>query len=467
VEHAHWPFVHCSPPVQAAPHAPQLAGSVCKSTQALLQLVRVESASAVHVSTHAPLMQLGVAAGQECPQEPQLPGSSLRLVQVPSQLASGEQLPPSMAVDTTPLPSGRVLSGRPTWLTSPELLSAEPVVASRPPSLPNDESMPEPSPSCAASCDGAESSPACPLPEASPGTSASLSRSEVLPPHPAASIKAAPSKIFLFTLRAPAGAGPAIGQSPRFTPSARGVAEPITGARKKSKPGRSVPVILFPMRMPLCLRVMSDRELAQSQPASERVAAADATARGAALALARLAGAGDARATRRLLEQVAPRVVGAARAVMGRGHPDLEDAVQLALIGFVQALASFRGECDPAQFAARIAVRTAGATRRRARARSGQQDPSVDLSAIEASTPEAGGERRRAVLRRLLDDLADEQAEALALRVVLGWSLDEIAAATGAPLNTVRSRLRLGKEALRRRIADTPGLADELDSTEA
>jgi RNA polymerase sigma factor (sigma-70 family) len=211
---------------------------------------------------------------------------------------------------------------------------------------------------------------------------------------------------------------------------------------------------------------MSDRELAPSQPATERVVPAAAPAREAALELARMASAGDARATRRLLEQVAPRVVGAARAVMGRGHPELEDAVQLALIGFVQALSSFRGECDPAQFAARIAVRTAGATRRRARARSGHQDPSVDLSAIEASTPEAGGARRREVLRRLLDDLADEQSEALALRVVLGWSLDEIAAATGAPMNTVRSRLRLAKEALRRRIADTPGLADELDATE-
>jgi RNA polymerase sigma-70 factor (ECF subfamily) len=91
----------------------------------------------------------------------------------------------------------------------------------------------------------------------------------------------------------------------------------------------------------------------------------------------------------------------------------------------------------------------------------------VDLSAIGGSTPEAGAARRRDVLRRLLDDLADEQAEALALRVVLGWSLDEISAATGAPVNTVRSRLRLAKEALRRRIADTPDLADELDSTEA
>jgi RNA polymerase sigma-70 factor (ECF subfamily) len=91
----------------------------------------------------------------------------------------------------------------------------------------------------------------------------------------------------------------------------------------------------------------------------------------------------------------------------------------------------------------------------------------VDLAAIEGSAPEAGAAQRQAVLRRLLDDLAEEQAEALALRVVLGWSLDEISAATGAPLNTVRSRLRLAKEALRRRIADTPGLADELDPTEA
>jgi RNA polymerase sigma-70 factor, ECF subfamily len=212
---------------------------------------------------------------------------------------------------------------------------------------------------------------------------------------------------------------------------------------------------------------MSDRELAPNQPASEQVLPTAGLARAAALELAQLAGTGDARATRCLLEQVGPRVVRAARAVMGREHPELEDAVQLALIGFVQALPSFRGECDPAQFAARIAVRTAVAVRRRALARSGHQDPSVDLSAIGGSTPEAGAARRRDVLRRLLDDLADEQAEALALRVVLGWSLDEISAATGAPVNTVRSRLRLAKEALRRRIADTPDLADELDSTEA
>jgi len=51
----------------------------------------------------------------------------------------------------------------------------------------------------------------------------------------------------------------------------------------------------------------------------------------------------------------------------------------------------------------------------------------------------------------------------LALRVMLGWSLEDVAQATGAPLNTVRSRVRLAKEALRRRIEADPSLADRLE----
>jgi RNA polymerase sigma-70 factor (ECF subfamily) len=187
--------------------------------------------------------------------------------------------------------------------------------------------------------------------------------------------------------------------------------------------------------------------------------------RGATLRLAQRATEGDARATRQLLEMVAPRVVRAVGAVMGRNHPDLEDAVQLALIGFVQALSSFRGECHPVHFAARIAVRAAG-TARRSRSRSTAQETSVDLDAIEGAPVRTGPGRRTAILRGLLDELPEEQAEALALRVALGWSLAEIASATGVPANTVRSRLRLAKEALRRRIADDPELVDELDATE-
>jgi RNA polymerase sigma-70 factor (ECF subfamily) len=190
------------------------------------------------------------------------------------------------------------------------------------------------------------------------------------------------------------------------------------------------------------------------------------TARDAAIELARTASAGDVRATRRLLEIVAPRVVRAIRAVMGARHPDADDAAQLTLIGFIQALPSFRGECDPAQFAARIAVRTAGAVRRRVRARCVCQDDTVDLDGMEAPPHEIAAARRRALIRSLLDELPEEQAEALALRIMLGWSLKEIAGAMGVPLNTVRSRLRLAKEALRRRIAENPTLAEALEPVE-
>jgi RNA polymerase sigma factor (sigma-70 family) len=163
---------------------------------------------------------------------------------------------------------------------------------------------------------------------------------------------------------------------------------------------------------------------------------------------------------------VAPRVVGAIRAVMGPGHPDVDDACQLALIGFVQALPQFRGECDPAQFAARIGVRVATATRKRAQTLGARTDLSAKPEEIRTPPPGLAAARRKALVRALLDTLPDEQSETLALRVVLGWSLKEISVASGAPVNTIRSRLRLAKDALRRRIASDPEIAETLDPCE-
>lgn len=185
--------------------------------------------------------------------------------------------------------------------------------------------------------------------------------------------------------------------------------------------------------------------------------------RDATLELARIAAAGDVVATRRLLDLVAPRVVRVIRAVMGAVHPDVDDAAQLALIGFIQALPSFRGECDPINFAARIAMRTAAGARRRANARGSHRDDSVDLEAVEERHNELLASERRSLIRTLLDQLPEEQAEALGLRTILGWSLKEIATTTGAPLNTVRSRLRSAKETLRQRIAENRVVAEVVD----
>jgi DNA-directed RNA polymerase specialized sigma24 family protein len=52
-------------------------------------------------------------------------------------------------------------------------------------------------------------------------------------------------------------------------------------------------------------------------------------------------------------------------------------------------------------------------------------------------------------MRELLDELPLSQAEVLALHVALGHTVEETSAMIGAPINTVRSRLRRGLAALR------------------
>jgi RNA polymerase sigma-70 factor (ECF subfamily) len=182
-------------------------------------------------------------------------------------------------------------------------------------------------------------------------------------------------------------------------------------------------------------------------------------------ALAAAAASGDALATTRLLQSVAPRLLRVVRAVMGSHHADLDDVVQQSMIAFVQALPAFRGECEPASYACRIAVRTAVAARKRSRAMHARRDDETEADAVPAAhspSEDALARRRKEILRALLEEIPEEQAEALAMRAVLGWSLEEIAHASHAPLNTIRSRLRLAKEALRRKIEAEPALADEL-----
>lgn len=180
---------------------------------------------------------------------------------------------------------------------------------------------------------------------------------------------------------------------------------------------------------------------------------------------AEAARAGDPAATRRLLQAVAPAVLGVVRAILGRDDRDLEDVVQEALVGMVHALATFRGESSVTHFARSIALRRA-LDHRRSRARRGI---SVEIDEEELSSDETPADavvaaRRRAAFRTALGDLPDEQAEAFAQRVLFGYSIEEIAIQMNAPLETVRSRLRLAKAALRARITKDPQLVELLET---
>jgi len=183
--------------------------------------------------------------------------------------------------------------------------------------------------------------------------------------------------------------------------------------------------------------------------------------------LVRRAASGDAEASAALLRTIRPGVVAVVRRILGGRPADADDAVQQTLVAFVRALPAYRGEADPAAYAKTIAVRSALAIRRGIHRASDRNESDCDASALKSDHPspsdDATSERRRMLLRQLLAEIPTEQAEALAMRVVLGWSLDEIAAGASVPRNTVRSRIRLAKEALRKKIEARPDLYGALD----
>jgi RNA polymerase sigma factor (sigma-70 family) len=151
----------------------------------------------------------------------------------------------------------------------------------------------------------------------------------------------------------------------------------------------------------------------------------------------------------------APEMTAVIRVILGRDHPGVSDVTQESLLALRDSLASFRRESLLMQYAKEVAVRTALSWRRRNRSRNKQmalpqRNPEVQSSQALARA------RRLAAFRGLLDELPEAQAEAFALRVVLDYSLAQVAEATGAPLGTTRSRIRIATEKLKQRIKAAP-----------
>jgi RNA polymerase sigma-70 factor (ECF subfamily) len=186
-------------------------------------------------------------------------------------------------------------------------------------------------------------------------------------------------------------------------------------------------------------------------------------------ALVRRVLAGDHKATRSLLAAVGPAMLRAIRKILARSTHEVEDVAQEAMEALIAALPSFRGECPVLHFARRVAVLTALANRRRLDLRAQwaadlPEPPALEGVAGGPSPAEAFVLRgRREALQALLDELPSNQAEVLVLHAALGFTIDEIAGAAGRPAETIRSRLRLAKQALRDRIQASPELSEILE----
>ncbi len=167
------------------------------------------------------------------------------------------------------------------------------------------------------------------------------------------------------------------------------------------------------------------------------------------------AASGDRRAAEALCRELLPRVRNLVRYLL-RGDARVDDVAQEALIAVLRGLGTFRGEGRFESWVDRVVARTTFDRIRRIRAES---QPGEHAPVEGAAGEDLGGETYalRRELAAALDRLPTDQRESLVLHFALGMTVPEIAEVAAAPIETVRSRLRLGKAALRQALGGRDG----------
>lgn len=167
-------------------------------------------------------------------------------------------------------------------------------------------------------------------------------------------------------------------------------------------------------------------------------------------ALARAVLDGDRDAFRPLVEREALTVYRVCLRILDR-PADAEDVAQESLVIAYRSIHTYRGEGPLGAWLVRIATRQAYrrlAQRREAIDLATVPDPPATDTHTQPLGAALAAERARE-LRRGVAALPDPYRETVALRFFGDLTLDEIARATGRPLNTVKTHLRRGLERLR------------------
>jgi RNA polymerase sigma-70 factor (ECF subfamily) len=171
---------------------------------------------------------------------------------------------------------------------------------------------------------------------------------------------------------------------------------------------------------------------------------------------------GDPKALAALCERHAPAVEKLARHFL-RDPEDARDAAQEALAKLCVRIKQFRGEARFSTWLHRLVVNTCRDVAERSRTR--RWEPlEEDLRAAPDTDGDparaAGLSELRAELCSSLVGIAADQARVVVLKDALGFSFDEISAASGMPVGTAkcyahrgRARLRARLESLERSVA--------------
>ena len=153
--------------------------------------------------------------------------------------------------------------------------------------------------------------------------------------------------------------------------------------------------------------------------------------------------AGDEAAYRWLLGEYRTRVVRLAAHVL-RGSGDAEDVAQDTFVRAFQQLPKFRGQGRFSGWLFSITLRLCLDRRRSSHA--DREVPEGTASDAVSTDPPPD---TRLLIEALLDKLTPPMRAALVLREIEGFDYDEISAALGIPVGTVRSRLHTARAEFR------------------
>ena len=165
--------------------------------------------------------------------------------------------------------------------------------------------------------------------------------------------------------------------------------------------------------------------------------------------LVRRARDGDALALEALCARHAPRV-GLLAAHLLRDPEDAHDAAQDALAKLCDKIGQFRGEAAFSTWLHRLTLNACRDVARRRGAR--RHEPlDEDVRVAPGRTPDLEAElsELRADLREGLAGLPAAQARVLVLKDALGFSFEEISAASGMPVGTAKCYAHRGRTAMR------------------
>jgi RNA polymerase sigma factor (sigma-70 family) len=169
---------------------------------------------------------------------------------------------------------------------------------------------------------------------------------------------------------------------------------------------------------------------------------------------------GDASAVQDCIDAYGP-LVGALVRRLCPSAAESDDVVQEIFIDLWKSAGRFEPATAPeAVFVAVIARRRLLDLRRRLLRRGESHELSVELATTETSLEEQAEVRDEADrARRALVELQPEQRRVLQLAVLHGLSHQEISAATGLPLGTVKTHARRGLLRVRELLSRTPAAA--------